>query len=233
MEKGAKARRPRSFVSSRVLSPLHCAVTRVRVLITIFLMARARKLFPIYGSALANNMFSALGRGRLVDHFVAAYVAEYDRRGILGGPSRDCELAETIGREAMLTMVHEIPQLLPRFFGKKQQARLKDEERQATDAFVLELMAALGRVWKWNGEDRRQFSRDLRLYSEFAARSARMAKERKRAGAREEDPPFVGRVALLLDPSMLDQARRAARKFHGEVRRLARKTLTETLHSRS
>src|SRR5882762_7419330 len=40
-------------------------------------MARVRKLFPIYGSALANNMFSALSRGRLVDHFVAAYVAEY------------------------------------------------------------------------------------------------------------------------------------------------------------
>jgi hypothetical protein len=84
-------------------------------------MARARKLFPIYGSALANNMFTALGRGRVVDKFVAAYVAEYDRRGILGGPSRDRELAETIGREAMLAMIHEIPQLLPRFFGKKQQ----------------------------------------------------------------------------------------------------------------
>jgi hypothetical protein len=196
-------------------------------------MARARKLFPIYGSALANNMFSALGRGRMVDNFVAAYVAEYDRRGILGGPSRDRELAETIGREAMLAMIHEIPQLLPRFFGKKQQAALKDEERQAMDAFFLELMAALGRAWKWNGEDRRQFGHDLDLYSEFAARSANLAKTRKRAKVREEDPPFVGRVALLLDPSMLDQARRAARKFHDEIRRLARKALTQTLHSRS
>jgi hypothetical protein len=196
-------------------------------------MARARKLFPIYGSALANNMFSALVRGRLVDNFVAAYVAEYDRRGILGGPSRDRELAETIGREAMLAMIHEIPQLLPRFFGKKQQAALKVEERQAMDAFFLELMAALGRVWKWNAEDRRQFGHDLDLYSEFAARSANLAKARKRAKEREEDPPFVGRVALLLDPSMLDQARRATRKFHDEVRSLARKALTQTLHSRS
>jgi len=195
-------------------------------------MARARKLFPIYGSALANNMFTALARGRVVDIFVATYVAEYDRRGILGGPSRDRELAETIGREAMLAMIHEIPQLLPRFFGKKQQASLKDEERQAMDAFFLELMAALGRVWKWNGEDRRQFGHDLNLYSEFSARSAKVAQDRKRGKVREEDPPFVGRVALLLDPSMLDQARQATRKFHGEVRRLARKVLTQTLHSR-
>jgi hypothetical protein len=196
-------------------------------------MARARKLFPIYGSALANNLFSALDRGRLVDRFVAAYVAEYDRRGILGGPSRDRELAETIGREAMLAMIHEVPQLLPRFFGKRQQAALKDVEREAMDAFFFELMAALGRVWRWNGDDRRQFGRDLSLYSEFAARSANLAKVRKRGKVREEDPPFVGRVALLLDPSMLDQARRAARKFHGEVRSVARKVLTQTLHPRS
>ena len=177
-------------------------------------------------------MFLALGRGRMVEKFVAAYVAEYDRQGILGGPSRDRELAETIGREAMLAMIHEIPQSLPRFFGKKQRAALKDEERQAVDAFFLELMAALGRVWKWNGEDRRQFGHDLNLYSEFTAWSASLAKTRKRGKAPEEDPPFVGRVALLLDPSMLDQARRAARKFHVEVKHLARKSLTQTLHSR-
>jgi len=196
-------------------------------------MARARKLFPIYGSALANNMFTALGRGRVVDRFVAAYVAEYDRAAILGGASRDRELAETIGREAMLAMIHEVPQVLPRFFGKKQHATLKEEEKTAMDAFFLELMAALGRVWGWNAQDRRQFGHDLDLYSECAARPVKVAKGRKRGKVREEDPPFIGRVALLLDPSMLDQARRAAREFHVDVRRLARKILSQTLHSRS
>ena len=196
-------------------------------------MARARKLFPIYGSALANNMFTALGRGRVVDRFVAAYVAEYNRAAILGGASRDRELAETIGREAMLAMIHEVPQVLPRFFGKKQHATLKEEEKTAMDAFFLELMAALGRVWGWNAQDRRQFGHDLDLYSECAARPVKVAKGRKRGKVREEDPPFIGRVALLLDPSMLDQARRAAREFHADVRRLARKILSQTLHSRS
>jgi hypothetical protein len=207
-------------------------VTRTCLLITISPVARTRKLFPIYGSALANNMFAALVRGRLVDNFVADYVAEHDREGILGGPGRDRELAETIGREAILAMIHEIPPLLPRFFGKKQQAALKAEERQAMDAFFLELMEAMGRVWRWNGEERRQFGHDLELYSEFVARSAGLAKTRKRGKVPQEDPPFVGRVALLLDPSMLDQARRAARKFHAEVKSLARKSLTQTLHSR-
>jgi hypothetical protein len=196
-------------------------------------MARARKLFPIYGSALANNMFTALGRGRVVDRFVAAYVAEYDRAAILGGASRDRELAETIGREAMLAMIHEVPQILPRFFGKKQYEALKGEEKETMDAFLLELMAALGRVWGWNAQDRRQFGHDLAMYSESAARPVKLAKGRKRGKVRGEDPPFIGRVALLLDPSMLDQARRAAREFHEDVRRLARKILSQTLHSRS
>ena len=192
-------------------------------------MARTRKLFPIYGSTLANNMLVTLERGRVVRHFVAAYITEYDRRGILGGPSRDRELAETIGREAMLSMIHEVREVLPRFFGRKQRAALQDEEREAADAFFGELVAALGRAWRWNGEDRRQFRRDLDLYFEFAVRQTKAANNRKRGKVQEEESPFVGRVALLLDPSMLEQAHRAARKFHGDVGRLAQLLLRQTL----
>jgi hypothetical protein len=45
-------------------------------------------------------MLAALGHDRIVDRFVAAYVAQHDRLGILGGPARERELAETIGRES-------------------------------------------------------------------------------------------------------------------------------------
>src|ERR1700681_467130 len=98
-------------------------------------MARARKLFPIYGSALANNILTALGRGRVVGGFVAGYVSEYDRRGIQVVAARDREPAETIGREVVLAMILEVRQSVPRFFGKKQLAKLKEEEKQAIDAF--------------------------------------------------------------------------------------------------
>jgi hypothetical protein len=192
-------------------------------------MARARKLFPIYGSALANNMLATLGRGRVVDGFVAAYVKEYERRGILGGASRDRELAETIGREIVLAMILEVHKSLPGFFGKKQYSKLKEEDKQSIDAFFRELIAALDRAWNWNGDDRRQFRRDLALYSDSDAGQAATKKTRKQGSRREDEPPFVGRVALLLDPSMLEQARRASRKFHGEVARLALKLLRQTL----
>jgi len=191
-------------------------------------MARARKLFPIYGSALANSMLVALVHDRLVDRFVAAYVADYDRRGILGGPARERELAETIGREILLAMIVEVREILPAFFGKKQMNKLKSEEKEAIDAFSRELLAALARAQNWNGEDRRQFRRDLALYSDSSARQEVAAKTRKKGKAVEEEAPFIARVALLLDPSMLEQARRAARKFYGGVGLLARKHLRKT-----
>jgi hypothetical protein len=192
-------------------------------------MARARKLFPIYGSALANNMLSAIQRDRVVDRFVAAYVAQHDRRGILGGPARERELAETMGREILLAMIVEVREALPIFFGKKQKNKLKTEEMEAIDSFSRELLAALARAQNWNGEDRRQFRRDLSLYSDFSARQEVAAKSRKSGKTPEEEAPFIARVALLLDPSMLEQARRAARKFHGGVGLLARKLLRQTL----
>jgi hypothetical protein len=192
-------------------------------------MARARKLFPIYGSALANNMLSGIQRDRVVDRFVAAYVAQHDRRGILGGPARERELAETMGREILLAMIVEVRESLPLFFGKKQKNKLKSEEMEAIDSFSRELLAALARAQNWNGEDRMQFRRDLSLYSDFRARQEIAANTRKKGKTPEEEAPFIARVALLLDPSMLEQARRAARKFHGGVGLLARKLLRQTL----
>ncbi len=178
-------------------------------------------------------MLVALVHERLVGNFVAAYVEEYDRRGILGGPARDRELAETIGREILMAMIVEVREALPALFGKKtgskSKGKLKPEEQEAIDAFSQELLAALVRAQNWNAEDRKHFRRDLALYSDFHARRELAVKTRKKGKQPEEEAPFVARVALLLDPSMLEQARRAARKFYGgiggQARRLLRKTL--------
>jgi hypothetical protein len=193
-------------------------------------MARARKLFPIYGSALANNMLVALVHDRIVDCFVGAYVVQHDRRGILGGPARERELAETMGREILLAMIVEVREVLPAFFGRKQKSKLKSEEKETIDAFFRELLAALARAQNWNGEDRRQFRRDLALYSDFNARREMAANTRKKGKSPEEEAPFIARVALLLDPSMLEHARRAARKFYSDAGLLARKLLRQTLN---
>ena len=195
-------------------------------------MARARKLFPIYGSTLANNMLAALVHDRVVAQFVASYVALHERRGILGGPARDRELDETIGREIILALIVEIRAALPRFFGKQKADKLKTEERESVELFFRELTAALDRAQHWSAEDRRQFRRDLKLYLEFSERRRQPGarKSLKRAKLeQEEESPFVARVALLLDPSMLEQARRSARKFHAEMAPFGRQLLRRTL----
>ena len=174
-------------------------------------------------------MLVALVHDRIVGRFVAAYVTEHDRRGILGGPARERELAETMGREILMAMIVEVHEALPAFFGKKLKTKLKSEEREVIEAFSHELLAALARAQNWNGEDRRQLRRDLALYSEFSARRDMKSKVRARGKTPEEEAPFVARVALLLDPSMLEQARRAARKLHSGVGMLARKLLRKTL----
>jgi hypothetical protein len=195
-------------------------------------VARARKLFPIYGSALANNMLAALAHERVVRGFVEEYVAANDRRGILGGPARDRELSETIGREIILALIVETRDAVPRFFGKQKASKLRPEESDAIEAFFRELVAALARAQNWSAEDRRQFRRDLALYSDFSGRRAASKRSRKQTKVQSEEAPFIARVALLLDPSMLEQARRAARKFHGSLgpiaKRLLRLTLTPT-----
>jgi hypothetical protein len=198
--------------------------------VKIWAVPRARKLFPIYGSALANNMLAAPAHDGIVRRLVDDYVATYDRRSILGGPARDRELVETIGREIVLALIVETRGALPRFFGKQNASKLKSEEKEAMEAFFRELVAALERAQKWNAEDRRQFRRDLALYSEFHERNDAPAKGRKPPKAQGEEAPFIPRVALLLDPSMLEQARGAARKFHGGVGQLARKLLRQTLN---
>jgi hypothetical protein len=192
-------------------------------------MPRARKLFPIYGSTLANHMLTAIARDGVVDRFVAAYMAEYDRSGILGGPARDRELAETVGREILMAMIMEVHAAMPSFFGMKAKGKLRNEEADAIDAFFRELLAALARAQNWSGEDRKQFGRDLQLYSEFNARREKAAGGRKKEKLPDEEAPFIARVALLLDPSMLEQARRATQKFHKDVGKLARKLLRRTL----
>jgi len=177
-------------------------------------------------------MLAAVERGHTVGDFVTGYVGKYDRGGILGGTARARELTETIGREIVLAMVVEVYRVLPRFFGKSQASKLKEDEKKVSDAFFGELFATLGRAWNWQAEDRSRFAADLALYSDSKTRLTEAARTRKRGKVQQEEPPFVGRVALLLDPSMLEQARRASRKFHGDVEQLAQKLLRQTLRPR-
>jgi hypothetical protein len=83
------------------------------------------------------------------------------------------------------------------------------------DLFREEFFVALGQSLEWTDDDAQEFWRDLTLYEKLSARDPR--RPAARAAHAPASGPFVDRVALLLDPSLMEQARRAAGKFEPEL----------------
>src|SRR5208337_1892154 len=97
------------------------------------------------------------------------------------------------------------------------------------DLFREEFFVALGQAMDWSDEDAREFWRDLDIYRMLGARgSPRPA----RRGAGAASGPFVDRVALLLDPSLMEQARRAAGRFQLEIHAAADRVLRKVFSRR-
>jgi hypothetical protein len=79
-------------------------------------------------------------------------------------------------------------------------------------------------------DDAREFWRDLGLYEKLSAREPRRpAGPAARAAA---SGPFVDRVALLLDPSLMEQARRTAGRFEIELHASADRVLRKVFSRR-
>ncbi len=176
-------------------------------------MPRALKIFASHGGAVANSLLRALETDRLVGRFVDAYVAEFDRR-VLEDPARYRELLTTIGREALLVMVGRVYSELHPVRPRARGGASADFQAEGTGAFFQELLASLARGLRWSKTDLGEFRRDLDFYAHAPASA------------------FADRCALLLDPSMLEQARHAAIRFQVEIENTAVKLLRGVLRLR-
>ncbi len=193
-------------------------------------MPRAPKLFPSYGSAVANALARVAWRDGVVREFILRYAEQNERRAVAANPRQISELEETIGREVLLAMTLEVRAQLPRFFGKRRGAALTGDAWFAADAFFREYFSALGRAGDWPLEEAAQFQRDLEIYARMSP-----SEQEARAGGKNKTPtePFADRCAILLDPSMMEKARRAAAGFHAEMVRATAKLLFGILRLRS
>ena len=196
------------------------------------LVVRAREAAALL---LAN-----LDHNEMVPRFLDMYAAENRRPGRADQPSHYREQLETIRREAILAMVLRIQSALPmrlkisvtvrdtrRGTGKKPKkvkrgARAKKSRKVGMelaipllDLFREEFFVALGQALEWSDADAREFWRDLELYEKLAGVEPR--RRANRAGRAFAAGPFVDRTGLLLDPSLMEQARRAAAKFQLEL----------------
>ena len=198
-------------------------------------------------------LLAALDRGEMVARFLDVYAAEYRRPGRADRPSLYREQLERIRRESILAGVLRIEAALPARLkvsvtvrGAKSPAKKIKKGKKRTrprpkkppamelaipflDLFREEFFVALGQALSWSDDDAREFWRDLDVYRMLSTRSA-SRNARRIAGA--ASGPFVDRVALLLDPSLMEQARRAAGKFQLEINAAADRVLRKVFSRR-
>jgi len=197
----------------------------------------------------ATLLLAALDRDEMVARFLDVYAAQNRRPGRADHPVFYRDQLATIRRESILAMVQRIEAALPARLKvsvtvgganrprkrkkRKKQKRTKPARNAAMelaipflDLFREEFFVALGRALDWTDRDAEEFWRDLELYEQLAAREPR--RPAQRASRTAASGPFVDRVAMLLDPSLMEQARRAAGAFQAELNAAADRILRKT-----
>jgi hypothetical protein len=192
-------------------------------------------------------LLSALDRDEMVQRFLDMYAAENRRPGRADRPMLYREQLETIRREAILAMVLRVEKALParlkvrvsvRTVSRRKKASKKKKKGAARvkraspflDLFREEFFVALGQALRWSDEDAQEFWRDLEVYEKLSGHEPQQATG---SGARGiVSGPFVDRTALLLDPSLMEQARRAAGKFQVELNSTADRVLRRVFSRR-
>lgn len=199
----------------------------------------------------AAHLLQTLDRDEMVARFLDLYAAEYRRPGRADQPAFYREQLERIRRESVLAAVLRIEAALPtrlkvrvpvprtKQTEKRRKGRKAKSHRAAKaalelaipflDLFREEFFVALGQAMDWTDEDAREFWRDLDIYRMLGARVSASAARR---GVGAASGPFVDRVALLLDPSLMEQARRAAGKFQLEIHQAADRVLRKVFSRR-
>jgi hypothetical protein len=204
----------------------------------------------------AGLLLTTLDREEMVQRFLDIYAAETRRPGRADHPAHYREQLETIRREAILAMVQRVESALPARLkvrvavrdamtrrkavrGKKGKLGKKAKQARARpratlelaipllDLFREEFFVALGQALNWNNQDADEFWHDLELYDKLSADG-----QRGPGGVRGASGPFVDRTALILDPSLMEQARRAAAKFQGELQGAADRVLRKVFSQR-
>ena len=201
----------------------------------------------------ATLLLRTIDQNEMVLRFLVMFAAEFRRPGRADHPAHYRDQLETIRREAILIMVLRVEGALPERLkvrvpvqsrpkkaAKKRGRRMgsKQSKRKAggwefaipvLDLFREEFFVALGQALRWSEQDADEFWRDLELYEKLQpGRQGRLARKVRPTAS----GPFVDRVAFVLDASLIDQARRSASKFQGELEDAAERVLRKVLSRR-
>ena len=178
---------------------------------------------------LAKQLLHALKAERIASTFIENYARQFDRPEASAHPQRRRELEVMLDREILLAMTAHITRTVEsNAFRAPRRARLTSKQDPAK--FLRELIAALAKESGWTAGDGVEFRGDLEIYRRLtAAAASRFASSRTRIAPAG---PFVDRCAILLDPSMIENASRAAGKLLLQLEAQSTKLLEEGLKLR-
>lgn len=175
-------------------------------------------------------LLSALDREGLVTRFLRAYAKEGKRPGRTADAQRYRELTEAIRREALLLLVLRVESGWPQHIGNRPAKRLASDQAKLAGLFREEFFVSLGRGLDWSEDEFQGFCRDLEMYQKLSAAAPPSAGGRGSKALPQG--PFVDRCGFLLDPALLDQARRAAARFESELTATAESVLRKVFSRR-
>jgi hypothetical protein len=196
-------------------------------------------------------MLTTLDRHEMIARFLDMYAAQFRRPGRADQPAMYRDQMQTIRREAVLAMVLRLESSIPTRLqikvtvrgakrakkSKKKGAKPHPKKKVSMelgipflDLFREEFFVALGQWLEWSDADAEEFWRDLELYEQLSRPAPRRSPGRAAKAA--ASGPFVDRVALLLDPSLMDQARREAGKFQAQLDAAADRVLQKVFSRR-
>ncbi|MGH9775372.1 MAG: hypothetical protein ACRD50_10540 [Candidatus Acidiferrales bacterium] len=175
---------------------------------------------------IATAILRAVERERLVENFIDSYVKDHNRPGRATGMDRRRELLELIRREALLAMVAEVESEIPLRFGSQKGSQKRKttshEDVNNRELFRQQFFEALAGWHRWNQEEFEAFLHDLALFERLGDAAPPARKGHPRKIVARVAGPFADRVGLILDPAMLEKARRAAAMFESDLRSTAR-----------
>ena len=191
-----------------------------------FCMPLSAKQLEARARWLAAELARGLERDATVEAFLEEYARRQHRPKLAGDADRYADLVGNIRREALLVMLLPVLQALPRKFAVRRGSPQRRKRALLAESFREELLTSVARELRLDVLSENVFRRDLDLYRQLSAKPSRATGLSARSNGAG---PFADRCAMLVDPSMLEEARRAAAQFQHQLQDTACTALTRSL----
>ncbi len=176
---------------------------------------------------LAKQLLHALKSERVASVFLESYAKQFDRPEAIAHLERRRELEAMLDREMLLAMAAHVARVAESN-ARRSPRRATRTRNDDPAAFLRDLVTALAKESGWTAGDAMEFRGDLEIYRRLAASAAsRSSQSRSRIAPAG---PFVDRCAILLDPSMIENASRAAGKLLLQLESQSEKLFQEVLN---